>query len=178
MEVDDIGHGWVRRSHWLPAGDRQAAAVLGAGVLHGSYFFKASLVTLFTRELGGQISRCDVGRQSDPDHPSPYTQHVHVVVLDALTDRVRIVADGRPDSPNFICGDGRTHATAADHDATIGFPTGDGSGNGQSKVRIVVTVIVFVGAEVVQLVAVCLDYVDQVSLERKPTVISAYRYYH
>ncbi len=135
-------------------------------------------MTFFARELGGQISRCDVGRQSDPDHPSPYTQHVHVVVLDALASGIGIVANGCPNSPNFIRGDRSTYAAAADDDAAIGFPTGNGSRNGQSKVRIVVTVIVFVGAEVVQLVAVCLNYVDQVSLERKPAVISAYRYYH
>ena len=60
------------------------------------------------------------------DHPRAERQDVHVVVLDALVGRVRVVADGRPDAADLVRGDARPDAGAADQDAAVGLAVADG----------------------------------------------------
>ena len=52
-------------------------------------------------------------------------QDVHVVVLDALVGRVRVVADRGPDAADLVRGHARPDAGAADQDAAVGLAVAD-----------------------------------------------------
>ena len=60
----------------------------------------------------------------DPDDPRAERQDVHVVVLDALVRRVRVVADGGAHAADLVRGDARAHAGAADQDAALRLAVG------------------------------------------------------
>src|SRR5215831_18198363 len=66
-----------------------------------------------------------LARQRLADDLRAEAEDVHVVVLDALMGRIRIVADRRPDPVDLARGDRRPDARAADEDAALRLPAPD-----------------------------------------------------
>src|SRR3990172_240710 len=60
--------------------------------LDGEHFVQAPEVPLFAAEARADERRHQLARQLDADDARAQAQHVHIVVLDALAGRVRIVA--------------------------------------------------------------------------------------
>src|ERR1035437_2401902 len=89
----------------------------------------------------------------DTDHAGPEGQHVHVVVLDALTGGVGVVAQPGANAGHLGGGDRGAHAAAADEDAAVRPTIEDGQGKGAGVVRVVVPGVRAVAAQVDQLVA-------------------------
>ena len=83
----------------------------------------------------------------------PEREDVHVVVLDALMGRVRVVADRGPDAADLVRRDARADAGAADEDPALGLAVADRVAEPRGEVRVVVRRIGAVAAEVDQLVA-------------------------
>ena len=83
-----------------------------------------------------------------PDHPGAERQDVHVVVLDALVRRIRVVADGRPDAAHLVGGHRRADARAADEDPALRLAGDDRVTEPLGEVRVVVVRVGAVAAEV------------------------------
>ena len=92
---------------------------------------------VLTRKPGANEDGRDFLGQRGSDHPSAETEDVHVVMLDGLVSRVRIVADGRPDSREFIGGDRDAGPTAAYEEAPVGAAVGERGGHCLGRIGIV-----------------------------------------
>ena len=66
-------------------------------------FVESPSVPSFVGEASRYESAYDFACDLDSDHASTDAQHVHIVVLDALVSRVRIVAHACPDAGNLVC---------------------------------------------------------------------------
>ena len=89
---------------------------------------------------------------SGADDPRAEGQHVHVVVLDALVRRVRVVAHGGPHAADLVRGHARADAGAADEDPAIDLAVADRVPEPLREVRVVVVRVRAVAAEVDELV--------------------------
>src|SRR5262245_34974224 len=104
-----------------------------------------------THELGGQLGTYDL---------RPETEHVHVVVLDALVRGVGVVADCRANPGQLAGGDRRADARAADENAPFGISRADRRAQLLGLVGVVDPDARVVRAEVYYLVAERLDRGD------------------
>src|SRR3954454_15453012 len=75
----------------------------------------------------GRVQECgyELARERRADDLRAETQHVHVVVLDALVRAVGVVAHRRADAGHLARGDGRADAGAADEHGALGLPALD-----------------------------------------------------
>ena len=64
-------------------------------------------------------------------------EDVHIVMLDALVGRVRIVGESGADAGDFVGGNGGADAAAADEDAALGFTAEHFGGKGLGEVGVV-----------------------------------------
>src|SRR5262245_10025795 len=94
-------------------------------------------------ELAGQLRT---------DHLGSEAQNVHVVVLDALVGRVRVVADRGPDARDLAGGDRSADAGPADEDSKLGVTVSDRGADLAGLVRIVDVRLRRIGPEVDRLV--------------------------
>ena len=81
---------------------------------------KTTQVPLFVGKGCGEKGGDKLESQCLADHPPAKTKHVHVVVVDALSRRIRIVANACPDSTHRVGRDAGPHPTSADEDPTLG----------------------------------------------------------
>ncbi len=77
----------------------------------------------------------DFKRDFGPDHTSTDAEDVHVVVLDSLASRVRVVAKASANSREFVGSNADTHSRAANEDPTIDFTREDSGRDRLSKIR-------------------------------------------
>src|SRR5207253_2922914 len=68
-------------------------------------------------------------------------EDVHVVVLDSLAGRERVLNQGRPDARHLVGCDARPHAAAADRHAAVNLAPCHGPGQRDDVVRIVIVLI-------------------------------------
>ena len=94
-------------------------------------------MTVLTRKPGAEEDGRDFLGQRGSNHASSETEDVHVVMLDGLVGRVRIVADGRPDPREFVGGDRDAGAAAAYEEAAVGAMVGERGGHGLGIIGIV-----------------------------------------
>jgi len=94
-------------------------------------------VPFLAAEPGQEESGDDLGGEGTPDDPAPYGDHVGVVVFDRLMCRVGVVSEDRPDSVDFVGGDGGTGSRSAHDHSSIGSPVPDRSADGGCEVGIV-----------------------------------------
>src|SRR2546423_10415141 len=91
----------------------------GFGCLDGEDLVEAAPMARLAAEFRGEECGRALEREFRTDDPRAQHQDVHVVVLDALVRRVRVVADRRADAADLARGNRRAHARAADQDAAI-----------------------------------------------------------
>ena len=87
-------------------------------------------MAFFFGEEGSQVGMNQFVRQLAADHPSTQDQNIHVVVLDALTCRIGIMAKRRANARQLVCRHRGTHPAATDENAAIGFAIEDNLSHG------------------------------------------------
>src|SRR5215207_8703166 len=82
--------------------------------------FQPTSMALRARELRGQEDVQQVGGQLRPDHPCTECDDVHIIVLDTLTGRERVVTQRTAYTGELARRNAGTDSTAAHDDAAIG----------------------------------------------------------
>jgi hypothetical protein len=93
---------------------------------------------LSAAEVSGQKGFDQFPGKRRPDHFAPQTKDIHVVILDALMGGENIVDEPGTHTGNFVRRDGRSHAAAAEGYSTVHLSGGDGPGEGDDEVGIVI----------------------------------------
>src|SRR5579859_1719171 len=94
-------------------------------------------MALFVGEVRPDEGGDDLSRQGRANDPRAETEHVHVVVLDALMGGVSVVAESGPNTMDLVRRDRRANAAPAEKDAAIHRAVEDRRGNFSRVVRIV-----------------------------------------
>jgi len=89
--------------------------------------------------------KCQLGT----DNPAPNAKNVHVIMLDSLMRRVRIMTNSSTNARNFVGGHADSHTTAADDNSAVSTPLNNLLGNRDGKVR-VITALDAIGATISQ----------------------------
>ena len=76
-------------------------------------------MSLFGREAGIDERANKFRGDFFSDNTCPNTQDIHIVMLDTLVGRVRVVANSGSNARNLICGDTDSDATTANQDSSI-----------------------------------------------------------
>ena len=115
-----------RRRSLLAPGQRGVESALGrrscaqcAALLDREDLVQAATVARLAAERRGEERQRALEGGLGADDPRAEGQHVHVVVLDALVRRVRVVAHGGAHAADLVRGDARADAGAADEDPAI-----------------------------------------------------------
>src|SRR6266511_2622254 len=122
-------------------------------------------------ELRGQERAHQLARQLRTHHLGADAEHVHVVVLDALVRRVRVVAGRRADPRELAGRYGRADSRAADQDTALGRRGVDRLTDFAGLVRIVDSRLGGVGPEVDRLVAGADDLLENALTELDATMV-------
>jgi len=72
------------------------------------------------------------------DHLSAETKDVHVIIFDPLMGRENILDKPGTRSGNFVRGNRRSKAAVAERNAALNLPRGDGLGQGDDEVWVVI----------------------------------------
>src|SRR5918992_4698687 len=139
--------------------------------LHLLDFRKPAHVALPTVEPGAEESADQLSRQVRPHHSRADAEHVHVVVLDALVRRVRVVTGRGPDARELRRGDRGARTRPADEDCTLGQPAANRVADLLGLVRIVDHRLRPVGAEVDGLVPAADELLHDPLAELHPAVV-------
>jgi len=107
-------------------------------VLQRLHLGQAASVSLGPAEASGQKSFDQLQGERRSDHLSAETKDIHVVVFDALTGKKVIMDLSGAHPRNLVRGDGGTNAAAAQRHAALDFARGDGPGQGDDEVRVVI----------------------------------------
>src|SRR5436190_12126733 len=153
----------------VPPHSRRRAAVTALDV---QQLAQPADMALLAAEPGAGVRPQDVACQLDPDHPGPHAQHVDVVVLDRLVGGVRVVHRARAHSVDLGGRDRDPGARPADQDAAVGLPLDDRAPDREGHIGIVDR-LGGVGPQVDDLVALVLQYRDDLLLEREARVVEA-----
>ncbi len=112
----------------------------------------------------------DLFGQTERDDTTAHREHVRIVVRARQARRVEVVAQRGANPDNLVGGDLFALSAAADHDAAIGAPLGDGSCDGEADRRVVDRLFA-VRAMVVDRVPEMLQRAFEMFFERKAGVI-------
>jgi hypothetical protein len=85
------------------------------------------------------MSRISSQASAGADYFSSQTEDIHVVIFDALVGGENIVDKPCTHTGNFIRGDGRTHAAAAERDSTLNLPGGYSPRQWDDEIRVVIS---------------------------------------
>src|SRR5579871_5819039 len=107
-----------------------------------------------------------------PDDPAPKANYVHVIVLDALVGGKRFVDETGADPDHLVCRDRSPHPAPAYCNTSFDYTGGDGAGQRQHKVRVVVIRLALAVSEVDHLMPGLAEAPDQIFAEIKPPVIA------
>src|ERR671935_11997 len=113
---------------------------------------KPAHVALASVEPGSEERAHQLGCKLRADHLRADAEDVHVVVLDALVGRVRVVADGRADAGDLARRDGGTDARAAHQHCPLRLARADRVADFPRLVRVVDSRLGLVPAEIVHFV--------------------------
>jgi hypothetical protein len=82
-------------------------------------FLQALSVALLACEFGSEVSGDKFMRQCGTNHTSTEHENVHIVVLDSLMSRIRIVTETGTNARQFVGGHRRADAAAADQHTAV-----------------------------------------------------------
>ena len=122
-------------------------------VLQRLHFSHSAPVARSAVELSGQKGLDQFPCECCPNHFSSQTEDIHIVIFDALMSGENIMDEPGTHSRNFIRGDGRTHTAATQRYPTSNLLGSDGSGHGDDEIRVVISGVELMCAEVHNLVA-------------------------
>ena len=105
-------------------------------------------MALGAAEVSGEKGLDQFQSEGRPDHFSAQTKYIHVVIFDALVSGENIMDEPGTNTGNFVHGDGRSHAAAAERHSTLNVSRGDGPGQGDNEVGVVIFGVQLVCAEV------------------------------
>jgi hypothetical protein len=106
-----------------------------------------------TAEVRGQKGIDQFPGEGRPDYFSTQTEDIHSVIFDALVGGENIMDERRTYTTDFVCSDGRTHATSTQRHSAFHLSRGYGFGQRDNEVWVVVSGVQLVGAEVDDLVS-------------------------
>jgi hypothetical protein len=121
-------------------------------LLKMSHLCQASLVPCFLRKLGGNKGLHNFACDFLPDDTCSETEHIHVVVFNALVGRVMIVTQPSANAREFVGRDAHPHAAAADDNGTLDVTAAHCVTSQLCKVWIVVFLSRVMGSQVNDLV--------------------------
>src|ERR671918_653261 len=125
-------------------------------------------------ELRAQEGPHELAGQLRADHLGSEAENVHVVVLDALVRRVRVVADRGTDPSKLVRGHGGADAGAADEYAALCLAPKDRLPDLPSLVRVVDPRLGCIRPEVEHLMTLLGDDVADALAELDATVVEGY----
>ena len=134
---------------------------------------QSALVAFLAGEPGSDECDDDLFCQGISDDSSPEAEHVHVVMLDALSGRVRVVADGCADPMDLVRCHARSNPTPAYDDSAIGVRIAHCPGDGRREVRIVVIGIEFIRSEIIDFVSKSVQPLRDTWLHWQPGMVCA-----
>ena len=102
------------------------------------YFRQPTSMPLGAAESGGQKRLYELERETVADHPSAQTEHVHVVVFDALPSREHVMDQPGADTGNLVDCYAGADAAATERHTTLDLARGERSGQGDDEIGIVV----------------------------------------
>src|SRR6266511_1122416 len=132
-----------------------------------------SNIALLPREGGAEEGLDEISGQLRADYLRPQTEHVHVIVLDALVGGVGIVADCRADAGKLAGRDRGAHARPADEDAALGLAREDRVAELLGLVRVVDHRLGAVGTDVHHLVPVGGEVLEDTLAQLDAAVVEA-----
>ena len=116
------------------------------------HFSQAALVASSTAEVSGQEGLDQFSGERRTDHLPTQTEDIHVVIFNALMGGKNIVDEPGPHPWNFVRGDGRSYAAAAERYSAFSLTRRHGAGHGDNEIGIVICGVQSVCAEVHNLV--------------------------
>src|SRR3954468_55748 len=143
--------------------------------LQFSDLFQPTHVAFPAVELCTQERADELAGQLRADHLRADAEDVHVVVLDALVRRVRVVADGGPDARELAGGDRGADAGAADEDPALRVTAADRIADLTRLVRVVDPRFGPIRAEVDGLVACANDLLEHALAQLHPAMVESDR---
>jgi hypothetical protein len=115
-------------------------------------FLQPSAKALRSFEARGEKGLGQFPSQGVTDQQAAKTDHVQIIVLNALMRRKIFINQASPNTDNFIRGKGRADPAATDAYASIHGPGGNRTGQGNDKVRVIIIRLQLPVAEVGDLV--------------------------
>src|SRR5579872_363083 len=110
----------------------------GSLVFQRSNFAEAPQMPLSLTEFSRQESLNQIPSEFRADNATAQTNNVHVIVLDALPRREMIFDQSCANARNLIGANRGAYTTAADGHAAHNFSAGNGTGEGNHEIRIIV----------------------------------------
>jgi PPK2 family polyphosphate:nucleotide phosphotransferase len=130
-----------------------------------------SHVTWLPAESRAEKSGGQVARERFPDHTRTNHEQIHVVVLDALTRGIAIVADSRAHSVKLVGGDGRPHPASTYQNPAFGVAAGHRPSGHFGEIGIIIRRVVGVRSQIDDQVSPRLDLEFKELLQIEPGVI-------
>jgi hypothetical protein len=103
------------------------------------HFIDSALVPLRSTEASLQERLNQFPCQCRPDHLTAERKYIHIVVFHALMSGEHIVDEPGAHTSNLVGADGCTHATAAERYPAINFAGGNGSGQWNHVIRVIIS---------------------------------------
>ena len=128
-------------------------------------------MALGAAEVSGQKGLDQFPGERRPDHFSTQTKDIHVVIFDALMGGEDIMDEPGTHAGNLVRGDGRSHAAAAERHSAFNLPRGDGPGQGDDEVGVVISGVQLVCAEVHDLVPRATQRLRHLPFQGKPSMV-------
>jgi hypothetical protein len=137
-------------------------------------FGEAAGVAWGLAEAGGEEGLNEIPSDFGADCAPAHAEDIHVIVLHALFGGEVVVDEAGADAGDLVGADGGSDAAAADGDAAFAGPGGDGAGQGENKVWVVIVGVQALGAEVHEVVAGGEHSGHEFLFEGKSAVICGY----
>jgi hypothetical protein len=99
---------------------------------------QAACVAWGAAETSRQKDPDQLPGQRGPDHFSTETTNIHIVIFDALMGTKDMIDESGTHAGNLVCGNGRSHTTAAERHSTFNIPRRDRPGQGDDDIGIVI----------------------------------------
>ena len=117
-----------------------------------SHSAETSHVALRLTEPGRQECLDEIPSYGRPHRSAAHANDVHMIVLDPLPSREVVVNQPGADAWDLVGANRRAHAAAADRDTMFYLPPGDGSGERNDEIRIIVERNQVMGTEIDDLI--------------------------
>ncbi len=128
-------------------------------------------MTLRTAELGREKCLHQLPGKGRSHDESPEAHHIQIIVLDALMRRKGLMDKAGTNSDDFVRGNGRTYATAANAHSALHIAAGNGAGERHDEIRIIVVLVRLPITEINYLVTGLTHLSGQELLQLVPAVV-------